>query len=127
MGREKINIEYVFDKGGQNSLWNYISTPAGLSEWFADNVDTNDKIYTFIWGKHPDEAELIAINPNNYIRFRWLDDEDTDYFFEFRLHKIELTGGIMLEITDFVEEDEKEDAITLWETQIKTLKRILGL
>ena len=28
-------------------LFNQISTPSGLSEWFADNVNLNGKNYTF--------------------------------------------------------------------------------
>ena len=127
MKKEKFHIEYVFDKAGKTSLWNYISTPSGLSEWFADDVTTNNNIYTFIWHDHPNQAELISINPNNYIRFQWIEDADDESYFELRVHKIELTGGVMLEITDFAEAHEKEDAIVLWETQIKILKRILGL
>lgn len=127
MEKEKIHIEYVFDKAGRVSLWNHISTPSGFSEWFADNVTSNDQIYTFIWANHSSNAEIIAVNPNNYIRFQWEEDKSTDYYFEFRIHKAELTGAIMLEITDFAEKGEKDDIINLWDTQIKTLRRILGL
>ena len=71
-------------------------------------------------------AEVIGMNPLSYIRFHWLDDDDDSYF-EFRLHKTELTGDWILEITDFAEEDEMKNAITLWDTQVKTLKRRLGV
>ncbi|GHT12181.1 hypothetical protein FACS189426_15180 [Bacteroidia bacterium] len=127
MKKEKFHIEYVFDKASRINLWDYISTSAGLSEWFADSVFINGKIYTFTWGKHSNDAELIGTNPGNYIRFRWLDDENPVSFFELRLHKIELTGGTMLEITDYAEIHETKEAINLWETQIKNLKRNLGL
>jgi len=72
-------------------------------------------------------AEMTGISPLSYVRFRWLDDEDEDAYFEFCLHKTELTGDWMLEITDFVEEDEKDKAVTLWDTQVKALKRRLGV
>jgi uncharacterized protein YndB with AHSA1/START domain len=127
MKKEKFHIEYVFDKASWSTLWNYISTAAGLSEWFADAVSVNGKVYTFTWGKHSNDAEIIGINPNNYIRFHWLDDENPVSFFEFCLHKIELTGVTILEITDFAEIHEKADTTSLWETEIKALKRILGL
>ena len=71
-------------------------------------------------------AEVIGMNSLSYIRFHWLDDDDDSYF-EFRLHKTELTGDWILEITDFAEEEEINNAITLWNTQIKTLKRRLGV
>lgn len=125
--KEKFNIEYVFDKASLTNLWNFISTPSGLSEWFADDVSMDGNIYGFTWDGHSTKAEIIGTNPGNYIRFRWLEDKDLPVYFEFRLHKIELTGGIMLEITDFAEEEEKEDVMNLWESEVKVLKRILGL
>jgi uncharacterized protein YndB with AHSA1/START domain len=124
--KEKIRIEYPLARLSKFSLWNCLSSSGGLAEWFADDVTDNGKVFVFSWGKHQAKAELTGINPFTYVRFRWMDDDDDSYF-EFRLHKIELTGDWMLEITDFVEEDEKEHAITLWNTQIKTLKRRLGL
>jgi uncharacterized protein YndB with AHSA1/START domain len=127
MKKEKFHIEYIFDKAGKASLWDYLSTTSGLAEWFADEVSIVGKIYTFIWNRLPMEAEVIGISPNHFIRFHWKDDENPASYFEFRLQKIELTGGITLEITDFAESHEREDAINLWESQVKILKRILGL
>ena len=127
MTKEEFHIEFVFDKASKNSLWEYISTSAGLAEWFADSVVVDGKIFTFQWKNHFIDAEVVGIVPYNYIRFHWLEDENPAIFYEFRLHKIELTGGVALEITDFAEKNEKKSAIALWETQIKTLKRVLGL
>jgi len=127
MKKEKFHIEFVFDKASKNNLWDYISTAAGLAEWFADTVVINGKIFTFKWKNYHNEAEVIGIVPYFFIRFHWLEDENQATYFEFRLHRIELTGGVTLEITDFAEKNEKESAVALWETQIKTLKRILGL
>ncbi|GHU80408.1 hypothetical protein FACS1894145_6760 [Bacteroidia bacterium] len=127
MKKEKYHIEYVFDKAGKSSLWDYVSSVAGLEEWFADRVSVDGKVYTFTWKGHSADAEIVGTSQNNYIRFHWLDDENPVSYFEFRLHKNELTGGIVLEITDFAEEHEKEDAISLWGTEIKLLRRILGL
>jgi hypothetical protein len=127
MKKERYHIEYVFDKASKSSLWDYLSTVAGLAEWFADSVSVDGKIYSFSWSGSVVEAELICIIPNNYIRLHWVEDENPESYFEFRLHRIELTGGIMLEITDYAENHEKGDAINLWNTQINILKRILGL
>lgn len=127
MKKEKYHIEYIFSKAGKSSLWGHISSMSGLEGWFADKVSVNGKIYTFTWNAYSAKAEIVGINQNNYIRFHWLEDENPVSFFEFRLHKNELTGGIVLEITDFAEEHEKEDAINLWETEVKSLRRILCL
>jgi len=120
-------MEYVFAKASKNTLWNYLTSATGLSVWFADDVDVKENIYTFIWNKSPVEAELLNIIPNNKVRFRWLEDENTESYFEFKLHTDEITGAIVLEITDFAEPEEKDHAISLWGSQIKELKRMLGI
>jgi uncharacterized protein YndB with AHSA1/START domain len=127
MDKEKFTIEYVFDKAARSSLWNHIGTSTGLSGWFADEVSGGNTVFTFSWKNHSMDAQVIGVSPSNYIRFHWLEDEDPATFFEFRLHKNELIGGLMLEITDFIEPEEREAHITLWNTQIKDLKRMLGL
>ena len=127
MSKEKIHVEYVFNKASKNALWNYLTTSTGLSEWFADDVQIQDNEFVFIWNKSPVKAELLALIPNNRVRFRWVEEETLDSYFEFKLHTDEITGAIILEITDFSEPEEKEDTISLWDSQIKELKRILGI
>ena len=52
MKKEKINIEYVLDKVSHMSLWNQLTTPLGLSAWFADSVSVKNNEYTFKWDKN---------------------------------------------------------------------------
>lgn len=127
MKKEKFHIEYVFDTVSRRSLWNHLTTPPGLSSWFADDVSINDSKYLFKWNKEEQEAEVLAMKPEISIRYKWTDEEDPSSYFEFIIHTIELTGGIALEITDFAEPDEKQDAIELWDTQVEELKRTLGI
>ncbi len=129
MPKEKFHIEFVMGSATQASLWRMISQIDGLSEWFADEVTMNEteSIYLFSWGKSENEAEILCIKPQTSIRFRWLDEEDENAYFEFQLHKLELSSEIALQITDFAEPDEKGDAIALWENQIDIMKRRLGV
>ncbi|MCD7937482.1 MAG: hypothetical protein LUG98_11525 [Tannerellaceae bacterium] len=127
MSKEKFHIEYVFDKVSRRSLWNHLTTPPGLSAWFADDVFIKDKVYTFKWDREEQSAEILSIKPEISIRYRWVDEDEENVYFEFRLHTVELTGATALEITDFAEPDEKEDSIELWDTQIEELKRTLGI
>ncbi|MBZ4651552.1 MAG: hypothetical protein JG761_352 [Proteiniphilum sp.] len=129
MSKEKFHIEFLMGNATQNSLWRMISQIDGLSEWFADEVrmDETETRYTFLWGKSSNEAEIISSKPQSLIRYHWLDDEDLNVYFEFILRKLDLSGEMTLEITDFAEPDEKGDAITLWETQVDLLKRRLGV
>ena len=113
----------------RNSLWRMISRIDGLSEWFADEVsmDETETIYSFRWGKSGNEAQIINEKPQFSIRYRWLDEEDEDIYFDFLLRKLDLSGDMTLEVTDFAEPDEKGDAIALWESQIDEMKRRLGI
>jgi len=70
---------------------------------------------------------LLHQRNNHCIRFKWTDDEDNQSFFEFKIAKDELTGDVALIITDFAEEQEEEDTIELWDTQITNLKLALGV
>ena len=60
------------------------------------------------------------------IRFQWLDDEDTDYFFDLRIQFDEITKDVSLIVTDFAEEDEVEESKMLWTNQVLDLKKVLG-
>ena len=123
--KEKFELEFLI-KSSVNILYNRLSTPAGLSEWFANDVNIKGKIYTFFWEGSEQQAELKLKRTNKFVRFHWLDDEDKETYFEFRLELDELTNEIALFVIDFAEEDEKEDAINLWEQQISELKQAIG-
>jgi hypothetical protein len=99
--KEKIRIEYVLSNISMSILWNSIGTPVGLAGWFADSVSVNDKIYTFAWNKMLQEAELTGQRIGYYIRFHWLDDEESKTYFEFRIAPNELTGDVTLIISDY--------------------------
>ncbi len=125
---EKFHIEFVFGEISINSLWNMISTMDGLSGWFADKVQiVNDSQYIFGWDKSESRANLVGSKPLSFIRLKWEEDENPDTYFELRIHQLELTKDITLEITDFSEPEEKADSIFLWESQVETLKRKLGV
>lgn len=121
-------MEYALNATSKNIIWSSISTPAGMEEWFADKVLSNDKIVAFYWGKTESrEAEIIAIRAYAYIRFRWLDDESDKEYFEIKMLNNELTNDFVLEVTDFADEGEAEDLKELWNSQIDRLRRAFGL
>jgi len=124
--KQKLELEYTINSSPK-VLFNRLSTAGGLSEWFADNVNVKGKTFTFIWGESDQIAELILKKDNKYVRFRWIDEEDEKFYFEFKVNIHELTGDVALLITDFAEKDELDDTIELWNTQIAKLKHVLGL
>jgi uncharacterized protein YndB with AHSA1/START domain len=124
--KTKFELEYTLNTS-PNIIYSRLSTPEGLSEWFADNVNLKKGKFTFFWEGTEQEASVLQKKANKFIRFQWEEDAEDDAFFEFRIHTDELTGDVALLITDFAEEDEKEDAIDLWDTQISELKHVIGL
>ena len=125
--KSKFELEYTMNCSPK-VLFSRLSTPEGLSEWFADNVNVDGDIFTFIWNNSGSNARLSALKENKLVRFEWTDKDDEDEnYFEFRLNIDELTGDLALIISDFAESDEKEDAIYLWDSQITDLKRLLGI
>src|SRR5690606_7126115 len=109
-------------------LYQYISTPSGLSEWFADNVNSRGEFFTFIWDDTLEKARLASKKTNERIKFKWLDeqDKDTDYFFELRIMEDEITKDVSLVVVDFAFEDELSESKLLWENQISDLKHVIG-
>ena len=103
-----------------------LSTPAGLSEWFADDVFQKGNQFIFIWNGSEQPATLVELKSNAVVRFRWDDAEEEDEYFEFNIHVEPLTGDVALIITDFADEDEVNDTIELWNKQMDILHRNLG-
>ena len=123
---EKVEYQLEFPvKSSPKILYNFISTPSGLSEWFADNVNLRGSSYTFIWNGSEEVAELVSKKAGSYIKFKW-EEEDEDTFFELRIRIDDLTKDIVLLITDFSEEDELEEAKMLWESQVSELLSVIG-
>lgn len=110
-----------------NMLYQYISSPSNLQEWFADSVNARGKVYTFEWDGSEELAELITKKSEERIRFKWLESEGDDSFFEIAIQVDALTKDVSLIITDFADdEDEVEEAKQLWENQIDELKHTIG-
>ena len=123
----KFEIEFPIHASPQ-LLYQYISTPSGLSEWFSDNVNSRGELFTFIWDDSEESAKLLSKKSGERIKFRWLADEDDELstFFELRIQVGEITKDVSLMIVDFADEDEVEEAKMLWENQISSLKQVLG-
>lgn len=128
MKKEKIQFEYLI-KTSTKILYNLISTPSGLSEWFADDVNiANNNLYTFFWDGSEEQAKLVTKKRDAFTRFKWMADEEdgNDCFFEFRIKIDEITNEVALIVTDFAEPDELEETGALWDSQVDNLKHVLG-
>ena len=123
---DKIKYELEFPiQASPNMLYQYISSASSLSEWYADNVNSRGKIFSFFWDGVEEQAELISSKNNQFVKFKWL-EEDDNYYFEIKIVVDELTKDVSLMVPDFSEEDEVEESKMLWESQIADLKQVLG-
>lgn len=123
--RRKIELEYIFSSSVK-VLFSRLSTAAGLSEWFADDVFQKGDQFIFIWNGMEHPATLVELKPNSLVRFQWDDAEEEEEYFGFDIHVEPLTGDVALIVTDYADEDEIADSTELWNKQMDILHRNLG-
>lgn len=122
--KKKIRLEFPI-KASPALLYNYLSTPSGISQWFCDDVDIYNDFYKFKWGKDEQVAQVLKKASNKSIKFKWRDGEEDEYF-EFEIMQDELTDDVALVITDFVDANDEKNASQLWDSQIHELKMSIG-
>lgn len=126
---DKVKYELEFPiQVSPSLLFQYISTPSGLSEWFADNVNSRGEIFTFMWEGSEEQAKLLSKKTDERMKLRWTadDEEGLSNYFEMKIQVDEITKDVSLMITDFAEEDEVDEGKMLWENMVSDLKQILG-
>lgn len=113
-------------------VWKLISTDHGLGRWLADKVDEEDGVISFTWGQPWSEHHTLAANivertKNSHIRFRWVEEDDPDAFWEMRIAQSELTGELSLSVIDYCAEEEMDDLLALWDGNMERLHESTGL
>jgi uncharacterized protein YndB with AHSA1/START domain len=122
--KKKFNLEYEI-RSSPRILFTFISEPNGLSQWFADDVNFRDQVYTFTWDDEVLKAKLLSIKENKLVKFRWLDDEPHCYF-EMEIVQDELTNDVALSITDFATDETRNEKSKIWDNQISYLLSVIG-
>ena len=123
---KKIELEFVL-RSSVKVLYTMISTASGLSRWFADNVNIDrDGNYIFIWDDSEETAKMLGKKRDEYVRFKWIEDEEDENFLELKINVDPMTNQVALIITDFCDEDDVEDASDLWEKQVDNLRQSIG-
>ena len=121
----KYSLEFPI-KTSISVLYNRLSTPSGLAEWFADNVNIKNDVLTFYWEGSEEEAIILKKKKDVFIQYQWLEHEEK--YFEFFIQIDAMTKDISLIVTDFAEdENDKEEGIQLWNKQIDNLKNAIGI
>lgn len=129
MTLEKVQFQLEIPlNSSKGVLFNCISTPSGLAEWFCDDVNIKKDVHIFFWDGSEESARMVSKKKDEFVKFRWLEaeEEGEDTYFEFRIRMDDLTGENSLIITDFADDDEVEDAKDLWRAQVNRLRQVLG-
>ena len=122
----KYSLEFPINSS-VSILYKRLSTPSGLAEWFADDVMVKNKIFTFFWEGSEQEAKLLKLKTDHFIRFKWEDNDTKEDYFEFLIQIDDMTSDVSLIITDFAEdEQDQEEQTSLWSNQISLLKMAIG-
>jgi len=122
--KQLFTLEYPV-RCSPSILYEFLSTPAGLQEWFAEKVDERDSVFSFSWDGSVDKAEVLESVDDKSIRFHWL-HAPKDEFFEFSIEKSEVTNQTILLVKDFAEKKEIKDQSQLWNSQLKDLFHRIG-
>lgn len=122
--KQLFTLEYPV-RCSPSILYEFLSTPAGLQEWFADKVDERDNIFSFSWSGNTEKAEIVEGEEEKFVKFHWVAAPKEEYF-EFRIEKSEVTNQTILVINDFAEKKEIKDQSQLWDYQVKDLFHRIG-
>jgi len=123
--RVLFTVDFLL-KASPTILYHFITTPSCLVRWFCDAVDITGEYFTFSWNGNIEVAELMDDIEDERLRFHWLDGEDDDEYFEFRISTADITDETILEIVDFAWADEVEEQKALWRTQVDRLRKETG-
>lgn len=122
-----FELEYIL-KTSPKVLNNVLFTPDGLADWFCDDINVKEDIYSFEWDGYTEEARLLGMKSGQFIKWQWLEDEeeDLDTYFELKYKIDPITNAVIFTVTSFASEDEMEESKALWEQHINDLKRLIG-
>jgi len=121
---KKFTLEYAI-RSSPAILFEFVSTPSGLAQWFAEGVNQHQDVFIFTWEGNKQRAKMVEQLENEMIRFRW-ENSANDEYFEFKITHTEITGDTILYITDFANPKELGDAQKLWDSQVHELKLRIG-
>ena len=130
MGKYQYTEEFEIRASGK-ILFPYLTTPAGLSQWFADDVTIDsEKTFNFIWEDAPHYARMTVQRPNKLVKFEFFSathaQEADPPFIEFRLDANDMTQSSFLKVIDYSETESDEDLRSLWQNLVSNLRGVVG-
>ncbi len=122
--RKKIILEYII-RSSPAILFEFVTQPDNLVQWFCDRCDSQEDIFFFSWGSTSQRARQEVLPDEEMVKYHW-EDTKKDEYFSFRVYKSEIANDTVLEITDFADAKEVKEQTFLWDKQIEDLKHAIG-
>jgi len=122
---EKFTLEFHLETTPR-LLYTLISTPEGLTRWFAHTILSGENVYVFNWEGTEQAARLVQAKDNEYVVFQWLDDYHKDFFLEMRIETDPSSNGVTLVISDCAETPDLDISKRLWQAQVGQLQRLFN-
>ena len=124
MAVKKYTLEYIV-RSSPAILFDFVTNPSNLAQWFSDFCDANDNYIVFGWSGSREQAQIVEYIEDEYVKYHWM-HKPAGEFFSFRIYKSDIANDTILEIIDFAEDKEIKDQTMLWDSQIEELKHQLG-
>ena len=126
MERVSFRLEFIL-KTSPNIIYKFLTTPSCLIRWFCDRVEIDDDKYSYFWEDEEEVAYLIDDIEEELLRFKWEDAEGDDEYLEFKMSISDVTREAVFEIIDYCDADEVADQKQLWESQVDSMKKAMGV
>jgi uncharacterized protein YndB with AHSA1/START domain len=131
---QKLTFEYPLNTRSPKIVWDLISNAHGLEKWLADKVIEENDTMTFTWGQPWTERDtktsrIIDVEKFAHIRLLWDYHEETpEAIWEMSIETSDLTGEVILHVTDYAADDEEADDLRgIWDDNLERLHRVSGL
>jgi uncharacterized protein YndB with AHSA1/START domain len=132
MEKSKFVAEFEI-KSSPKVLFPYISTAAGLEQWFAEKVTSlSDSRFIIQWDGEENVVKQTVFRLNKQVKYVFESnteskefDEDGSYI-EMRLDVSDLTQSTYLRIVDHTQSMDEQELTFVWDGLIESLKEIVG-
>lgn len=128
--KRRFEMEYPIN-ASPRLLFPYLSSAAGLSQWFCDDVRLDpDHRLNMVWDKQNHYAEITLQRPGRSIRYVFLDERKQPLsdanFLDFSLEYSKITDSVFLRVTDYSDHSNAQEQQELWDGLVGKLREQVG-
>ena len=79
MARKKFTIEYII-RSSPAILFEFVTQPSNLAQWFSDYCDSQGDIFIFGWNGSFQRARQVDVIENVSVKYHWEHGNKEEYF-----------------------------------------------